>query len=212
MFTGIIQGVGKIKSIHSFERGLRLEIIWTGFIDERLKTGESVAIDGVCLSIGKIDKNIAHFLAVEETVKKTTLHNLKIGDYVNLELPVSANQFLGGHIVQGHVDCIGRIATFESSGLQRILKIEFPKKFTKYTIYKGSIAIDGISFTIIKTGNGSCEIAVIPETIARTNLSTKSKGSLLNIEFDMIAKYIHRIISSQREIAESNEDDLAAIY
>ncbi|MCD6531093.1 riboflavin synthase [bacterium] len=189
MFTGLIQGTGLVKSITPAGGGKKITVEWSGFAG-KLTPGASVAIDGVCLSAEEIAGDTATFTAVEETVRRTTLKYLKVGDRVNIELPLTPQSFLDGHIVLGHIDCVGRISSFKPVGAQYILEIEYPPEYQKLLVEKGSIAIDGISLTVVDVSNKKFRCAIIPETMKRTTLGQKSAGDYVNLEFDIIAKYI----------------------
>ncbi len=183
---------------------------WNGFVDSAIADGDSVAIDGVCLSLEKIDGDVGHFIAVEETLSRTTLGKMKAGDSVDIELPATMSTLLHGHIVQGHIDCIGKIVSLENAGAQYKLKIEHQFEFSKYVVEKGSIAVNGISLTVASCGDGWFECAIIPETMRRTTLQFKSAQDEVNIEFDILAKYIESLLKDKNHA--SNDDDMAAIY
>ena len=210
MFTGLIQGLGEIVKIERFRGGRKISVKWDGFGDNRLKFGASVSIDGVCLSVENVADDIADFVAVEETIERTTLKYREDNDLVNIELPMTPQSFLDGHIVQGHIDCVAEIVDFRQTGAQYLLRIKYDKKFSKYVVEKGSIAIDGISLTVAKCGGTYFECAIIPETMKRTNLSHKRTGDLVNLEFDIIAKYIDKLLDDKTE--SDNYDDFAANY
>ncbi len=211
MFTGLIQGIGEIVDISHFKGGLRISVKWDGFLSHNILEGASVSLNGSCLSVESIRDNIAGFIAIEETVNHTTLKSRKSGDRVNIELPVTAQTFLDGHIVQGHVDCIGRIKNLGETGAQYILHIAHDKKFSPFIVEKGSIAVDGISLTVTKCGNGFFKCAIIPDTMKRTILSGKKPGDTVNLEFDIIAKYVRKLVGDDKPAIE-NEDDIAASF
>ncbi|RKZ33464.1 riboflavin synthase [bacterium] len=210
MFTGLIQGMGVIESMEKFHSGKKLVICWDGFINTRLKQGSSVAVDGVCLSIEKLAGNMAYFTAVEETIQRTTFKYRNLGELVNIELPITPETFMDGHIVQGHIDCIGEIVTLEKLGAQHILKINYDSKFSRYIVPKGSIAVDGISLTVARSSKSSFSCAIIPDTLKRTTLSQKKSGDYVNIEFDVLAKYVEKQLSNSN--SSNYEDDFVATY
>ncbi len=210
MFTGLISGIGKIVSISPFSGGRKISVKWNGFADSAIDEGDSTAIDGVCLSLEKIDADVGHFIAVEETISRTTLAKMKAGDSVDIELPATMSTLLHGHIVQGHIDCIGKIVSLENAGAQQMLKIEHRFDFSRYVVEKGSVAVNGISLTVASCGDGWFECAIIPETMKRTALQFKSAQDEVNIEFDILAKYIESLIENKNR--GSNYDDMAAIY
>jgi riboflavin synthase len=210
MFTGSIGGVGTVHNIERIAGGAGLKVEWSGFENAALKRGSSVAIDGVCLSVETIDGNITSFTAVEETFSRSKITTYKIGTPVNLEMPLRPDSFIDGHIVGGHIDCTGTVENLEKVGLQRILKVSFPAIFSKYTVKKGSIAIDGISLTIADCGNGFVKCAIIPDTINFTTMKYAKKGDKVNIEFDIFAKFVEKFTAGKRS---SNDDDTnAAVY
>ena len=210
MFTGLIKGLGKIVEIEQFRGGRKISVRWNDFTDEKIKSGASVAIDGVCLSIEKLSGDIAYFTAVEETIERTTLKYLKNDDIVNIEMPMTPQNFLDGHIVQGHIDCIGKIVEFKQIGAQSLLRVNYDRKFAKYIVEKGSVAIDGISLTVAECDEDYFDCAIIPETMNRTILSRKNIGDFVNLEFDIIAKYVDKLLDNSNEL--SNDDDFAASY
>ncbi len=214
MFTGLIQGLGKIVKISPYEGGQKIAVEWENFAHRKILPGASVAVDGVCLSAERIDGNIAVFTAVEETISRTTLKFLKSGDKVNLELPLTPESFLDGHLVSGHIDCIGKIAEFKKIGAQHTLRVEYPEKYRKFLVEKGSVAVDGISLTVVEVGKNWFSCAIIPETMARTTLGFKKPGDYVNLEFDIIAKYVWRQLAAFNDRDEShlNFDDLTALY
>jgi len=207
MFTGLIQGTGLVKSITPAGGGKKITVEWDGFAG-KISPGASAAIDGVCLSAEEIVGNTATFTAVEETVRRTTLKYLKVGDRVNIELPLTPQSFLDGHIVLGHIDCVGRILSFKPVGAQHILEIEYPPEYQKFLVEKGSIAIDGISLTVVNVSNNKFTCAIIPETMKRTTLGQKSAGDYVNLEFDIIAKYIWK----QTHPADNSGDEFLTAY
>ena len=220
MFTGLIKGIGKIVAITPFSGGRKIAVQWDGFARADLAAGASVAIDGACLSVERTEGDICHFLAVEETIARTTLGQWSVslsnprnpGDAVNIELPATPQTFLDGHIVQGHIDCTGTIESFAPVGAQRTLKIRYPFDFSKYAANKGSVAIDGISLTIANCGDGWLECAITPDTIARTTLQFKQKGDSVNIEFDVLAKYVEALLRYGDGMRDFRDDDIAAAY
>ena len=192
MFTGLIDNIGIVESIVSSSEGklLRIETEY----EDPIETGESIAVNGVCLSV--TSKNAIGFSAdiSPETIKRTTIGGLKRGDRVNLERALRAFNRLGGHFVQGHVDCTGRIFAVRKTGRFWNLSISYPREFDRFLVQKGSVAIDGVSLTIARLKNGKLEIALIPETLSKTTFDRFRKGIKVNIEFDIIAKYIDKMM------------------
>jgi riboflavin synthase len=189
MFTGLIQYVGTIKSLIRQGNGIRLGIE-IGILWDTTKIGDSIAINGVCLTIVKKRKPIVELQAVEETLLKTTLKNFSIGQKINCELPLRPNDFVGGHFVLGHVDCVGKISAIKKLSASSMFKIVMPKKFEDFIISRGSIAVDGISLTIAEKLKNTFQLAIIPHTFLHTNFSHHTVGTEVNLEFDVLGKYI----------------------
>ena len=189
MFTGIIENLGEIKKIDKYEDYWKFSVS-TNFSD--IKLGDSISINGVCLTVTKINGKQLDFEVVSETLIKSNFKSVKEGDVVNLERSLKLNDRLDGHLVQGHVEDTGKILSKVTNEGETKIKIEINKDIIKYCIYKGSIAVDGISLTISKIYSNSIEICIIPYTLKHTTLGIKDTGSLVNIETDMISKYVER--------------------
>jgi len=186
MFTGLIEDVGKVFDIRRGGTNTRLTVETDlGGIN----IGDSVAVNGACLTAVDIKGKLVAFDVSQETLKRTNLKLLKRGDFVNLERALTLDKPLGGHIVQGHVDTTGRIEELRPLGEHYLLKIRFDERYSPYTVEKGSIAVDGISLTINRVGDGWVEINVIPHTYNHTNLKYRRRGDLVNLEFDILGKY-----------------------
>jgi riboflavin synthase len=198
MFTGIIQDIGKVESAMKREGNLVM-LIRSVALSSSLEIGASVSINGACQTVTELHKNGFVVEAIAETLEKTNLGDLKAGSDVNLELPLTPQSLLDGHLVQGHVDCTGKISMISPQSGSVIYSIEYPGEFDKYLIEKGSIAVDGISLTVIKTVPGNFDIAIIPHTLKKTILAQKKVGDKVNLEFDMIAKYIEKQTSSGKK-------------
>ena len=193
MFTGIIEELGQIATFEKRGDGVRLKIS-AQIVTEDTNEGDSIAVNGVCLTAIDIT---AHSFAADvsnETLKRSTLGNLNVGAPVNLERAVTLATRLGGHLVQGHVDATGEFLGARQSGDFWTVRVGFPPKISKYLIYKGSIAVEGISLTVANLDENAFEIAVIPKTWKQTNLHNLKKGEAVNLEADMIAKYVERIL------------------
>lgn len=202
MFTGIIEELGKIGSLEERSSGARLTIS-ARIVTDGTKAGDSIAVNGVCLTATEITPKSFVADVSQETLTVTTLGSLRAGSAVNLERAVTPSTRLGGHIVQGHVDARGRFLSAGRSGDFWTVKIGFPKEIARYLIYKGSVAVEGISLTVAALGDDWFDIAVIPKTWSVTNLSTLQPGDAVNLETDMIAKYVERILSGSRQEAGS---------
>ncbi len=196
MFTGLIEEVGIVKDTSNKGDNIRLSIAASKIMDD-IDLGSSIAIDGTCLSVVKYSNKTFEVDVSEETVKKTTTGGFKTGRKINLERSIKIGSRLGGHFVTGHIDGIGEINKFDKSDAGAYLGIKAPKDLIKYMVYKGSVAIDGISLTIANVNSDSITIALIPHTIEMTNLKEKSIGDKVNIECDIIGKYIERFVNYQ---------------
>ncbi len=192
MFTGIVEGVGKIRKISTVtkKRSAIQMLVDLGKHGKGLKIGQSVALNGVCLTVTKLSKTGCTFEMIEETTKKTDLGNLKPGGIVNIERSLKADARLEGHFVLGHVDGVGIIKKIQKKPNEIQIWFEVPKKLTKYIVSKGSIAIDGISLTVADIKNNLASVCLIPHTVEITNFKTKNVGDKVNIETDILGKYI----------------------
>jgi riboflavin synthase len=195
MFTGIIKDKSKIENIQGNKFFLKSEKIASN-----LKLGSSVAVNGVCLTVSKKDKNMFSVEMMPETKRVTTLEGLKRGDQVNLEPALSIGEELGGHFVTGHIDGVGKISKIEKEKDGFILEIVPPSQLMKYIVYKGSIALDGVSLTVAQVKKDRFSVALIPYTLKMTTLSDKKTEDKLNIEVDMMAKYLERLLQKQTKI------------
>jgi riboflavin synthase len=192
MFTGIVEGIGKVKKISKAtkNRSAIQMIVDLGKHGKGLKTGQSVALNGVCLTVTKLSKTQCTFEMIDETTKKTDLGNLKPGGIVNIERSLKVGARLEGHFVLGHVDGVGIIKKIQKKPKEVIIWFEVPKNLSKYVVKKGSIAIDGISLTVVDLKNNLASVCLIPHTIEITNFKTKNIGDKVNIETDILGKYI----------------------
>jgi riboflavin synthase len=196
MFTGIIQEIGTVKEAQRQGEGLILRIR-AGDSTSRLKKGDSVSINGACQTAVTFGSDWFKVYAMAETVSRTNFSNLKAGDKVNLELPLTLNDPLGGHLVAGHIDDIGVIRAFDPSGGNTILRLSFNPENRRYLIEKGSVAIDGISLTVFDIADNEFSISWIPETIENTNLKYRKVGDEVNLEFDLLGKYIENFVGKK---------------
>jgi riboflavin synthase len=197
MFTGLVEGIGKIKGVAYRGGEMRLSILPLFDISDSRK-GDSISVDGVCLTVTDIKEGVIHMDVSGETVSRSTLGQLKQGDEVNLERALSLGDRLGGHMVSGHVDGVGRILKKEPVKRSWLIRIGIDEGLSRYTVEKGSIAVDGISLTINRCQDRFFEVNIISETAGVTHVLRKSVGDLVNIETDMIAKYIEKFIAKGR--------------
>lgn len=193
MFTGLIEDVGTVESVEAGADGSRLRIE-TGLADE-IESGDSVAVNGVCLTATEIDGAGFATETMNQTLAITALAGVKAGAKVNLELAMKASDRLGGHIVQGHVDGVGEVAALDRDGFARRLRVALDPRLMRYAIDKGSVALDGVSLTIAALGDDWLEVSLIPETLERTNLGDAEPGRKINVECDVIAKHVERLVA-----------------
>jgi len=195
MFTGLIADLGSVMSIDRDAHGATLEIS-TRLVGE-LAEGDSVAVNGVCLSAIAVHEGSFRAQAMEETLQRSSLEGLDVGSTVNLELALRADGRLGGHIVQGHVDGTGTIETVREEGFARVLDIDAGDQLERYLVEKGSVAVDGVSLTVSAIRDGGFSVSLIPETLARTNLGEAQVGNRVNLEVDILAKHVARLMEAR---------------
>ena len=190
MFTGLVEDLGKVNNIKKFKGYWNIQI--TTNLDD-ISIGDSISVNGVCLTVVKRTENLVGFDVIKESLNKSNISHLDVNQFVNLERCLRFSDRLGGHLVQGHVECVGKIISKESSENGWIdFEISFDKYFLKYCIYKGSITLDGISLTIKELKENSLTVSIIPHTLKNTNLGFKNINDYLNVETDLIAKYVER--------------------
>jgi riboflavin synthase len=196
MFTGIIKELGQVQKIKP-SRNFKIFTIKASSTIKDKEIGQSIAVNGACVTIIKLTKNSFTFEAMAETLEKTNLGKLKEKDQVNLEPALTLNQGLDGHLVQGHVDTQGKVVALGKEKKHTILTIEYPKEIGKYLAFKGSITINGVSLTISKLDIKTFSVDLIPHTLANTNLGKIKKSSMVNLEIDIIARYLKRLLDSK---------------
>jgi riboflavin synthase len=193
MFTGLIEEVGSVTSVQKHGGGLDITVSARVVMDD-LSVGDSIAIQGVCQTVVARGQDWFRVIAVEETLSKTTFKMLATGSPVNLERALLPTRRLGGHFVQGHVETIGRIASFEQRDSGWELWVECPEEYLRYVIPLGSIALDGISLTIARVHESQFMVAIIPHTFENTTLRYRRSGDWVNLEFDILAKFVERLL------------------
>jgi riboflavin synthase len=194
MFTGIVEEVGTIAELNDAGEFRTIRIQAREIMDD-IRIGSSIAVNGVCLTARMIGEGAFTAEMSGETIRRTTLGKLRKGSIVNLERPLRGDSRFGGHIVQGHVDGVGLIRRFDRQGDNWILDVEFPAVDSRYIVEKGSIAVDGISLTVASVkGEGVFSVSIIPHTFENTNLKTAQAGDRVNLEFDVLAKYVENLL------------------
>jgi riboflavin synthase len=196
MFTGIIEELGKVKAIEIQPDALRITIEGPLVVSD-VKRGDSISVSGACLTAVEHDGTSFTADVMQETLKLTSLDGIKVGDPVNLERAMTAATRFGGHVVLGHVDGVGEVISREPSENWEWVRVSIPKEFMKYVVLKGSITIDGISLTVNEMGDDYIGLSLIPETLAVTTLGSKQPGSKVNVEVDVMAKHIERLIEAR---------------
>lgn len=194
MFTGLVESLGKVVSLETFGEQARLEIA-IPFAGE-LATGDSVAVNGCCLTVAGLSGDSVGFDVLAQTLRVTSLGNLVAGSAVNLERALRVGDRLGGHFVQGHVDAVGEIVSLEENGQDHVVEVSLPMEIHKLCVGKGSIAIDGISLTIADLKEASAVFWITPHTFSHTNLSVAKRGDSVNLEADMLAKHVARLMDA----------------
>jgi riboflavin synthase len=193
MFTGLIQDVGIVSALESGPDGARLRVLTA--LGSEIALGDSVAVDGVCLTATAANAEGFEIEAMNQTLEVTALGRIEDGGRVNLELATRASDRLGGHIVQGHVDGVGEVVSVRDDGFARRLRVAVPPALLRYAVSKGSIALSGVSLTIADLGEDWVEVSLIPESLERTNLGDLGPGGVLNVECDIVAKYVERLLA-----------------
>lgn len=195
MFTGIIQEVGKVKEI-SISSNPQISVI-SEKIYPSVEIGESISVNGVCLSLVKKEKNILYFNLSKETIEKTNLSKLRPMSPVNLERSLTLSTPLGGHLILGHVDGVSKVLFIRTLGSTKRVKFSLPANLKKWAVEKGSIAVNGVSLTIAQLGKDYFEVELVPITLQQTNLGSLKNGEIVNIEMDIIGKYVERYLKEK---------------
>lgn len=193
MFTGLIEDVGTVVAVRAHDHGTELNIAAPGIV-KQVKPGESIAVNGCCLTVTSCHSDLLTFDLLEETIARTNFRDVSQNSAINLERALQADGRIGGHFVQGHVDCVAAIVRFATQGADFRLEIELPENFRRYVVSKGSIALNGISLTVAEVLPTSFVVWIIPHTRSHTNLNRANTGDRVNLEFDILAKYVERML------------------
>jgi riboflavin synthase len=195
MFTGLIADIGSLIALNQNGAGAVLRI--RSRLAAELEEGDSIAVNGVCLTATHVGDGSFAAEAMNETLERSSLGRLRVGAQVNLELPLRAEDRLGGHVVQGHVDGTGTVSAIRAEGFARVLEIEPEPRLERYLVEKGSVALDGVSVTVSALHERGFAVSLIPETLQRTNLGMIDEGALVNIEVDILAKHVERLLEAR---------------
>ena len=195
MFTGLVADLGNVAALEQDDDGATLLV--ESELAGQLAAGDSVAVNGVCLTATEVRDGSFRAQAMRETLARTSLGGLRAGARVNLELALRAEDRLGGHVVQGHVDGIGVVRASRADGFSRVLEIDVEPRLARYLVEKGSVAVDGVSLTVSALGEHGFAVSLIPETLERTNLGRIGEGSTVNIEVDILAKHVERLLGAR---------------
>jgi riboflavin synthase len=193
VFTGLVQDLGRVTVVDAGEDGVTLGVR-TRLAGE-LAEGDSVAVDGVCLTATAIADGEFRAEVMHETLRRSSLGGAAAGSDVNLELPLRASDRIGGHIVQGHVDGLGSVRAVRDEGFARLVEIAAPAELLRYVVAKGSIAVNGVSLTVVEAGPDWFSVSLIPETLERTTLGNTAPGTPVNLEVDVLAKYVEKLVA-----------------
>jgi riboflavin synthase len=200
MFTGLIADLGRVRALERDDGGARLEIETR--LAQQLSTGDSIAVDGVCLTAIEVRDGGFAAEAMRETLARSSLGALQVAAPVNLELALRAADRLGGHVVQGHVDGTGVVSEIRDEGFARVIVIAVDPELERYLVEKGSVAVQGVSLTVSALRDDGFEVSLIPETLQRTNLGEATVGDRLNLEMDVLAKHVERLLQTKRDLHE----------
>ncbi len=195
MFTGLIVDMGSVTELSRDAQGARLEISTP--LAAQLAAGDSIAVNGVCLTAADVREASFAAEAMAETLSRSSLGDLQAGEHVNLELALRASDRLGGHVVQGHVDATATVSQIRDEGFSRVLELELDPRFERYLVEKGSVAIDGVSLTVSALHDRGFAVSLIPETQRRTTLGALAEGARVNVEVDVLAKHVERLMAAR---------------
>jgi riboflavin synthase len=194
MFTGIVEELGTVEAVEHQGDAIRLTVRATTVLEDAAP-GDSIAVNGCCLTVAARTDDTWTADVMQETLDKTSLHGVQPGDRVNLERAVTAGTRLGGHIVQGHVDGVGEVLRRTPSEHWEVVEISLPPQLAPYLVDKGSVTVDGVSLTVVEAGDAAFTVSLIPETLARTTLGSRRPGDRVNLEADVLAKHVEKLLS-----------------
>lgn len=197
VFTGLVAELGRVERLDAGDEGARIRIATQ--LAAEISSGDSVAVSGVCLTAAEVAGAAFEADVANQTLRMSSLGGLQVGDSVNLELALRPSDRMGGHIVQGHVDGTGEIAAVQEDGISRLLTVSIPAEMRRYVVERGSVTVDGVSLTVAETSAEGFEVALIPETLQRTTLGERVPGSRVNVELDVIARYVEGLMSGFRD-------------
>jgi riboflavin synthase len=193
VFTGLVADLGTVSDVVATPDGVRLQVATS--LAAELSEGDSVAVNGVCLTAVAADAQAFTAEVMNETLRRSSLAEVSAGGRVNLELPLRAQDRLGGHVVQGHVDGVGAVSGVQDDGFARVVTVDAPPELLRYVVEKGSIAVDGVSLTVSSVSPDTFAVSLIPETLERTNLGAAAPGTPVNLEVDVLAKYVEKLVT-----------------
>ncbi len=200
MFTGIVEELGTVAGIEDQGDAIRLTIHAQHVLTD-VSLGDSISVNGCCLTVAQRDGDEWTADVMQETLDKTSLRGVQPGDRVNLERAVTPQTRLGGHIVQGHVDGVGEVLSRTSSEHWEVVEVSLPADLARYLVDKGSITVDGVSLTVVEAGEDRFTVSLIPETLARTTLGSRQPGDRVNLEVDVIAKHVERLLDHRKDLS-----------
>ncbi len=198
MFTGIVEELGTVAGVEDQGDAVRLTIA-ASLVLEDAHPGDSIAVNGCCLTVVEHDRGRWTADVMQETLDKTSLRGVTVGDRVNLERAVTVDKRLGGHIVQGHVDAVGEVVSRTPSEHWEVVEVAMPAHLSRYLVDKGSITVDGVSLTVVEAAEDHFTVSLIPETLSRTTLGSRAPGDRVNLEVDVIAKHVEKLLQSRKD-------------
>ncbi|MCW2816819.1 MAG: Riboflavin synthase [Nocardioides sp.] len=208
MFTGIVEELGTVEAVEDQGDAIRLTVRAATVLEDA-GLGDSISVNGCCLTVTTHDRELWTADVMQETLDKTSLQGVQPGDRVNLERAVTADKRLGGHIVQGHVDAVGHVVRRTPSEHWEVVEVSMPRSLSKYLVDKGSITVDGVSLTVVEAGPESFTVSLIPETLARTTLGLRQPGDRVNLEVDVLAKHVEKLLEARLDAVAARTEGTA---